>query len=1477
MPETIRWTVLPDGTAADGRLRLTVLVSPRLTGGTTLDTFPAFHDWPATLGRYATGLRIEFRAPGTTGPGTAVPAAPRQDRYPPADSDLWKALFPTTSPVHPPAGAFAADAAVPPTLRSYPARDVHDRIGTLYEAVATATALRRAFPSSGGQGAASSGGEGAIPSGREETRDEAVPPGGEGAFPTGREKAVPPGGGGAVPAGRAEALPPAGDSSFPSSGEGATAVPPATWDHPTTGDLRAPLPPPLMELARGVAASYPGLDQLIEHGTGGPAAVAANPFRPRYMDRTSDAYRGNAAAHNLAEAYRFYDRPQVPAPPPPTAPDVDFHTACALLADYPELLRRFGLAVDLLVTPPPGLADRWQARVRFTADQQQLNEDEGLRPWTELRYVAGSRFEPYAPDDGPYGRRMLRLGGDGILVTDLDVDGAAMKFVEFSRIVDQTLAAATDPKASVAPDSTAPPALHGAGLTVIREGRDVELADRMEADARHTAGVGPAGQTPAVAVLDASDLVRGYRVDVGVVEEPAGAGGDDGGAAAPVTVWRPLCARTGRYAIRRPGQPVVPLTVAPDEGHVKATAVTHDKKDGNQLYVHQALCGWHGWSLAAPPPGRTLGPDDRPRVPAPEVSPVFPLDTAFRPVRGSLPALRFGRTYRLRARLCDLAGNGPGPDADTPDGTASAPVTYRRWEPVPPPVLVPRWPFLEGESEPRLVIRSTVRDDGTPVPPDAWAAARNAQVPDHPAQSPVDGLDRRYRAWDERHVSPPKSPLQTAEQHGMYDTVFGPDKADLVRRRYFAAASREAGSYLDTVVSLPENPDVTTDLKLLGEIKVAKHDVHDTAPPTELPVPRGQGLRPGEYVVHRGAQLLLPYLPDVPARGVSLRGLPGAPPNATYDFPGPWPQARPLRLKIVEGDGPPVWSGLLERELTVRLPKATVATVRMSCRLDPADLTLFRAWDLLTASGLWNDPDPATGLPQEKKDELTAAAADGENWMITPWIELTLVHAVEKPLAAPELGPLTFPREEGQTFTPFSGRLHSHARSTGRVDIDASWQEWTDDVAQDSPQRTERHARVGHFTLGRIEDDRSLFGLRHEFRDTLHRAVTYTPIATTRFREYFHPAITDQPALITRKGPASAGPDGRGWHVPSCRRPEPPDVSHLVPTVRWEQTVDHERHRVTRTRRHAGFRVHLRRPWFSSGDDELLAVVLDPAATGGPGTGTPLPDELATRCATDPVWEDPTAPPRLAPANFPGAALTADGRVLAEPVGGAPATASVAAFTPDYDPELRLWTCDIDVDLGPAAGATAYFPYLRLALARYQPYSVDPLHLSKVVAADFLQLLPDRTVTATMTSAGAVRLELSGPVAPNALGKRVGSGQAAMAASRRVLASVERRAVGSGDLDWAGTGTVLELTCVAKGSTFVWSGDLVPPAPQLLPLSEYRLVVEEHEVYATDSTTATGTVTPAGGGTAVPVGRRLIHADRFGLLVTPLGRIVLRE
>ncbi|MGX8910248.1 hypothetical protein ACR820_34355 [Streptomyces netropsis] len=1415
MPETIRWTVLPDGHTADGKLRLTVLVSPHLTGGGTLKEFPGFKDWPATLRSYAAALQVEFK--GANGSVT-MPTEPQTGRFPPADSALWPLLFGPETKVSPPAPSLAAGPDGPPTLRSFPSRAVHHQISTLYEAAVTTTAQRRAFPDTGGS----------------------------------------------------QELTTTADTTAQAP------APQGSWDHPQAQDLLSHLTGSIRTFSREVATSYPRLDDLIRPGTSShePAATqTVNPYRPLHMDRTQREYRDEHALLGLAEMYRFYDRATPPStptppprpgnrasaapdpPPPPTPPDLDFHTACALLADYPELLRRFGLALDLQATPPPGLDDQWQARVSFTAAQEQLNTHESLRPWTALRYVPDRRFEAYASDNGLHGHRMLKLGAEEVHTLDLDVDGAAMKYVEFSRIIDQLINQAGDPAKASAGDPTALPALHGAGLTVLYEGRDSSLADQMEADARHTAGVSPDGQPLTSAVLDAAHLVRGYRVDVGIVHP-------DDEATGRVNAWFPLCARSGDYAIRRASKPPVPIAASPDEGHVKATAVTHDKTGANQLFVHQALFGWHGWSLAAPPPGRTIGADNQPQVPHPPVSDAFPLDTTFRPAAGSLPALRYGRTYRLRARLVDLAGNSLTPQAPAVEGTATDPVTYGRWEPVPPPVIVPKWPFLEGESEPRLVIRSTVDEHGAPMTPLQWATLRNREVPDHEAGDPLDGPDRRYRSFDERHLSPPKSSLLMAEHHGKYDEAFGPDKPGGVRREYFAAASREEGTYLDTVVHLAEDPRLAHDLKATHHIHVVKHNPHDTSPLTPLPVPRGSGLQQGEYVIHTSEQLLLPYLPDPLARGVSLRGLPGAGPNETYAFTGTWPQARPLRLRIEEGNAAP---RLFNGVVTVFLPKGETATVRMSCRLDATDLGVLRIWQLLTGSPLWNDP---LRLPQQKKDELTAAAAAGENWMITPWVDIALVHAVEKPLEPPALGELTFFREAEKTFAQIFGSVHSHAKSTGRIDLDATWTEWHDDVTEPAPQQITGHTHVGEVTVEPFENELRLGGfsheIRHEFRDTRHRNITYTPTATTRFREYFHPAITDRTELITSEGPASTSPSGKGWPVPSSRRPEPPEVSHTMPTFGWTRTVDRTRHQVTQVRGNGGIRVYLKRPWFSSGDDELLAVVLDP--------GSHLPAELVTRCATDPVWADDSVLPRLSPRNFPNTARTATG-VLAEHADNQSASVALALFPPVFDESLRLWACDIDVDLGDLADSPAYFPYLRLALARYQPYSLEPLHLSKVVPSEFIQLLPDRTVTAAMTTSGHFHLELSGPAASNALGELLGTGQAAMAASRRVVATVQKRGTGASDLEWTPVGTALELSCTARGTGFVWSGNLAPPPTTLL--TRYRLLIEEHETYLSDPSTATGTITA--NGTAKPVAHRLIHADYFGLSVSILGRIVLEE
>ncbi|KPV44797.1 hypothetical protein SE17_44175 [Kouleothrix aurantiaca] len=116
------------------------------------------------------------------------------------------------------------------------------------------------------------------------------------------------------------------------------------------------------------------------------------------------------------------------------------------------------------------------------------------------------------------------------------------------------------------------------------------------------------------------------------------------------------------------------------------------------------------------------------------------MTTNFRVLGGTLPRLKFGRAYRLRARTVDLANNSLAPDdalaglledlAALPRRTNLQPghVVYLRYEPVPAPLLAARDERAvtgPGSALDRLVIRSFNSDpslDASAADP-TWARA----------------------------------------------------------------------------------------------------------------------------------------------------------------------------------------------------------------------------------------------------------------------------------------------------------------------------------------------------------------------------------------------------------------------------------------------------------------------------------------------------------------------------------------------------------------------------------------------------------------------------------------------------------------------------------------------------------------------------------------------------------------------------------
>ncbi len=103
---------------------------------------------------------------------------------------------------------------------------------------------------------------------------------------------------------------------------------------------------------------YKMLDDRMQRHEGG-----------RYLDR-SQISAGQRRFLAFAEAYRFYDRPgsrdpagENAAPAEPEPPKIDFHGAVATVGDYPELLRRLGLAVDLVCRREGGMQPEGRLRV----------------------------------------------------------------------------------------------------------------------------------------------------------------------------------------------------------------------------------------------------------------------------------------------------------------------------------------------------------------------------------------------------------------------------------------------------------------------------------------------------------------------------------------------------------------------------------------------------------------------------------------------------------------------------------------------------------------------------------------------------------------------------------------------------------------------------------------------------------------------------------------------------------------------------------------------------------------------------------------------------------------------------------------------------------------------------------------------------------------------------------------------------------
>ena len=1149
-----------------------------------------------------------------------------------------------------------------------------------------------------------------------------------------------------------------------------------------------------------------------------PAATVKRPLRvmkPDWKDPTlagSDAgvmsNFNSAAEYTFYQADRFYRRNKPTAEekeklrpdfqdiaPPPSAPEYDFHQMIASYSDYGGLLRALGLVIDFVFEDPGMIRDRITIGGGTGFGQMQLGVKwTGASPGKDARprtawLARRDRFVP-RPRTDDHAAGFLRLEGsdDGwgnikdekpgrFDLYQVDPDGAALKTVNYTLTAQNLITKSLSLRQKHGEvtystgDRQPVAALRSSGIGVSQHGRAEKLARLAAAsDRKNTEIVN--GNAEKV-VLFAEDVHRGHRVDIARVPDFIQPG-----------KWQALCAREGTYrALKQDTE----LNFEPDEGYVSGSSLSGDINDPDEQYMHESLFRWSGWSLVAPRPGKTIRSETNDDNHLQAEVPADVTDTAkngnqlsatFKAQKGTLPRLRFGGLYRVRARDVDLAGNSLEIDDPSiePLEQASDAVGYWRFEPVDPPVLMQRERLSEGEQLERMVIRSN------------FDKSTGDYVETKPFQDAIAlpaSADFAYTEGNERHVVPPKSSQQQCEVHGLFDPYLGGDWNDA--KKGYEIAAREAGSLYD--------PLPGSQIELITPQTVADVATTATVPP-ELPGadnPVGDRMVGGQYIIHRQAHIETPYLPDGAAGGVAIRAIPG------HEIPGivdglvlgdhcrvvqsdetdqlvilvkhrdDWPGSQGFRLVLAErpeadtdlpckisfaDDGTPHWDEE-NRVLTLFLAKGQILRLRYSS---------FVHVNFLHHFGI-----PRWTKSKKAADACIKAAAKGMNWLMTPYRNLTMVHATQQPVCLPELVKMTPARGAGEHNVTLNCRqVRLHGPSTGKFEVEARWKEWVDDINKPAPERVEFSGQLGEVRLSenhvnefplqsavnnQLADPEAVRGDVHELGDTRFRLIAYRTRATTRFREYLPPSMYDQPDLISRLGPAAEGPavalppdddagapvlrDASGSTaqslVLSSAAPKDPKLLYVVPTFRWSRPKAAGKHEATRHGN--GLRVWLDRPWFTSGDGELLGVVLH----GNNASFSTIADDmekLVTQWGTDPLWE--TVKPRktIRDQDFP-ARVTAESISLQEKPGNAPAR--IVGHRVHWDPDRGLWFCDIEL----SPGAT-YMPFVRLALVRYQPNAIFGAKISKVVLAEFSQILPRRRIVASKAS-GKLTVTLHGP------------------------------------------------------------------------------------------------------------------------------------
>ena len=1127
----------------------------------------------------------------------------------------------------------------------------------------------------------------------------------------------------------------------------------------------------------------------------------------------------------------------------PRWPDLDFHAVVSLLQAHPNLLRRLGLLVDLRVPITRIRRQTGTPRVYAMVDwPPPYNPDAvGLDITTmfpRVRTTLGTKyFRPKPATDALDDSGFVKLNSaraitshveSEALATTTSASGLARIFTE-------------NRETFGTPDREGIPARHSAGVEIVRP----DEAQRWQGRMQRANDLSQALARLDDLLMDAEDVVTGYRVDIRKVGEQT---------------WHSLHRRHGTLTPYAGTSPLKGVDLGDDEGWTEVAVTGDPEDDGDlaeqKLRIREALAQWDGWSLSLPRLGKALDSNDKPAAP----TTADEAEALIRSVHGTidydapaagarLPALRFSTIdYQARMRWVDLGGNSEAPDAV--DGSILR-FPYRRHDPVPSPDFYLQAKPVWSELSDVMVLRT--------------GNSRSDDV-------------KSTKRW----MAPPKAAAFFCLTHGVFDDAEGRPKAGM----FAMIAGRESEVIPTQVVTgdvhvvsadpgaVPYLPDPLADGLLIrgGPKRGATYDTEvsveyrGTWPNVEVAQIEAKAARPGaNRTVTSGDQILVELEPGRVAhlrvshsltneglnlmdlwRRASRRG------NAQRARKGAYWMLTPDRvLTVVHAVQRPVTAPHFvtnprnKRWRARRDAADTAAQLLGSLKVDAPSTDSI---DIVGTRTYAVDDGPGTATPHLVVNaDMGVVGTDSVVDPAPGGGEATVEQKVRVAFADTRRQQVTLTAVAKSRFAEYFRKSISASAASDVISLNGG-----DPVVEGSVRITwPTFDLTGETTFSRATD--GMFRL-----DPVRGTVTLQRDESTgeRIPRTAILTISFIPGPISKSSTDTSVPSSQrrvNVTVPSSARPIAVQAEWILPAFAWSDSVRGTQR--NSTREGGWLRLYLARPWFSSGIDEELAIVLQPADS----SRNDARDALVTQWALDPITRGGDLPAgsrqfpkashfdsRLVTRNVRLAEMDANVDLVRYRIGSANAAGRISGF----DAERDLYFVDIQLD-----PAGAYRPFVRLALARYQRVSVGGLNLGPVSLVDVVQLEPDRTASVThRTGTNEATVTLTGrsyEVISNDM-KQAGNGPGpATFILERYDGPADSKVTPSLSAAWTPVDTVEVVGSIEKKSGIgSWTGKLT--VPKRKSGDRYRVVIEQFERLRTD-----GNSGPRG----MKTGERLVHQD----------------